>query len=201
MSLELVAKVELSLQSTSRIGSLWKANCWTSSPESVFQTIAVLSIDPVSKRAPFLLKRKETTGQLCLASVCFNSPASFQMRAAPSNEPEAKRLPVGFQSTDVMSAREFSRVLDSCERTEQERLKKSDRSASVVEVDVLISSRPHNLTDPSADPVASFEPQLHVNNSFWCPLSSAMLDFSMEMVSSSDIELPKPPESEMMEQT
>lgn len=103
LSVEQVAKTELLFQSTSKQAEECKVNCCLMSPVKVSHTIALLSKLPLSRSVPFLFHFREKTGPECLVIVSLRSPSSVQIRAVPSYEPVANRVPVGFQSKEVTS--------------------------------------------------------------------------------------------------
>mmetsp|Transcript_12922 Transcript_12922/g.33105 ORF Transcript_12922/g.33105 Transcript_12922/m.33105 type:complete len:340 (-) Transcript_12922:128-1147(-) len=103
LSVEQLAKVSSSRQSTSRVGSLWNANCCSTSPFCASQMIAVLSTEPLSRYLPLAFHLIEKMGSLCFDSVRVSFPLAFQMRARPSYEPVASAEPVWFQSSVVTS--------------------------------------------------------------------------------------------------
>jgi hypothetical protein len=59
-------------------------------------------------------------GPLCLLSTCLSSPLSLQIRARPSYDPVAKRVPEPFQSRVVTSLL-FSWLLLKCLKTKESR--------------------------------------------------------------------------------
>mmetsp|Transcript_77194 Transcript_77194/g.186551 ORF Transcript_77194/g.186551 Transcript_77194/m.186551 type:complete len:288 (+) Transcript_77194:669-1532(+) len=102
-SVEQLAKESVSRQSTSSVGSLWKANCCRTSPLAASQMMAVLSTLPLSRYWPVEFHLREKMGPLCLVSVLASFPDALQIRACPSYEPVASWLPSWFQSRVVTS--------------------------------------------------------------------------------------------------
>mmetsp|Transcript_4615 Transcript_4615/g.15356 ORF Transcript_4615/g.15356 Transcript_4615/m.15356 type:complete len:412 (+) Transcript_4615:2796-4031(+) len=102
-SMDDVAKLSSSRQSTSRVGPVWNANRSSTSPVCALHAIAVLSTLPLSSAVPFLFHFSEKIGPSCASRENKSSPSPFHTRAIPSYDPVANKLPSKFQSNVVTS--------------------------------------------------------------------------------------------------
>mmetsp|Transcript_14416 Transcript_14416/g.35251 ORF Transcript_14416/g.35251 Transcript_14416/m.35251 type:complete len:297 (-) Transcript_14416:64-954(-) len=181
LSVEHVAN-ELELrQSTSSVGAEWKWNCCITSPVLVSQTIAVLSTLPLSSSDPVRFHFSENTGPLCLLSVITSFPCSFQMRACPSYEPVASKLPSKFQSSVVTSLAFSLLAALKCSSTCHCMLRSASDPDSVVgmcQIRALESPDP----DASSD-LSGFHATVNTSDS--CPDSVVTLLASISVPSSS----------------
>mmetsp|Transcript_4411 Transcript_4411/g.15338 ORF Transcript_4411/g.15338 Transcript_4411/m.15338 type:complete len:224 (+) Transcript_4411:745-1416(+) len=138
--------------------------------------IAVLSTLPERSMSPALFHLSEKMGPVCFTSVFFSSPSVPQMRAWPSYDPVASKLPSPFQSNVVTSLLfDLSCMSLTCRNT----------TGSVHDA---AFAPPRSPTGPdgnvqmraveSPDPDARSELaglHAHMNTSDWCPFSTATL--------------------------